>query len=123
MAIHRWEQRVPMAIGDGVAVETMALPIGKPQATLLPGTVQMSGDVNLITQAIAGSSIPMVTGMELGELEPADPTKPSVILRKPNGESLWELAKSCGSSIDIIREANKLQADPEDTQMLLIPVL
>ena len=123
MAIHKWAQRVSLPAGDDAEVEALMLPIGKPQATLLPGNAQLSGDLKLITQTRTGAGIPMVTAMELGEMQSMDSSRPSVILRRSGGKSLWELAKSCGSSVDMIREANQLQAEPEESQMLLIPVM
>ena len=65
----------------------------------------------------------MITGLEAGEMEASDPKRPSVILRKPGEKSLWELAKEHGSSAEAIREANGLQEEPDETRMLLIPVL
>ena len=64
----------------------------------------------------------MVTGLEMGELQQPDPNRPSLILRRSGGQSLWELAKAHGSTVDAIRGANRLEEEPDETQMLLIPV-
>jgi LysM repeat protein len=37
-------------------------------------------------------------------------------------DSLWELAKETGSTMDAIRKANGLTQEPRQGQMLLIPV-
>ena len=37
-------------------------------------------------------------------------------------ESLWDIAKKCGSTVAAIRSVNKLQEEPKPGQMLLIPV-
>ena len=37
-------------------------------------------------------------------------------------ESLWELAKTTGSTMDAIRRANNLENEPSPGQMLLIPI-
>ena len=65
----------------------------------------------------------MVTALELGELEQPDSNRPSLIIRKAQGKTLWELAKGCGSTVQDIQQANQLTSEPEETQMLLIPVL
>lgn len=121
--IHKWEQKVSMPQGDSVSTESISFALGKPQGTLMSGSVQLGSEITLITQTTASGTIPMITGLELGETQNLDPARPSVILRRPGGKSLWELAKESASSVEAIREANGLQTEPEDAQMLLIPVL
>lgn len=67
-------------------------------------------------------SIPMVTAVTLGETEAPDPGRPSLILKRAGDGGLWELAKNCRSTVDAIRKANKLDNEPLENQMLLIPV-
>ena len=64
----------------------------------------------------------MVTALELGQPTPMDPNRPSLILRRAQSDSLWELAKDCGSTVSAIREANGLDEEAVAGQMLLIPV-
>lgn len=66
--------------------------------------------------------LPMVSGIELGEQLPADRQRPSLILRRAGEQSLWELAKSCGSTVEAITGANRLEGEPEPGRMLLIPI-
>ena len=66
--------------------------------------------------------LPMITALELGALREPDEYRPSLILCRPGGRSLWELAKASGSDMDAIREANGLKEDEDDDRMLLIPV-
>lgn len=66
--------------------------------------------------------IPMMAGLSLGELQQPDPARASLILRRAGTEGLWELAKSCGSTVEAIRRANELQEEPEPGRMVLIPV-
>ena len=59
----------------------------------------------------------------LGEARSTDCTRPSVILRLPEaGETLWDIAKVCGTTCEEIMQANELadEALPEG-KMLLIP--
>lgn len=70
----------------------------------------------------SGQPISVVVGLELGELKPLDPDRPSIILRRAGEEDLWTMAKCCGSTVEAIQKANQLQQEPEKGQMLLIPV-
>ena len=120
---HRWQEKLPLPAGEGVAVEAALWPTGKPQATLMSGNSQLSWDMKLSTETHSQTPIPMVAGLELGELQQPDPHRPSLILRRPGGEDLWELAKHHGSSVEAIRRANGLEDEPDKSQMLLIPVI
>ena len=83
--------------------------------------VQATLPVNVITTR--ESDIPMLTGLEIGEATVPDPDRPGVILRRAGDLTLWELAKKLGSTVEAIQTANGLQQEPENDQMLLIPVL
>lgn len=73
---------------------------------------------------ITPKPLEMVTGIRLGELREPDPERPSVIIRRRGGhETLWELAKVCGSTVGAIRRMNKLEGEPADDALLLIPVV
>ena len=119
----KWEQKVSLPQAEEVNAEAVSFAVSKPQATLMSGSVQLGGELKLIVESSSTGSIPMITGLEVGEMESSDPKRPSVILRKPGEKSLWELAKEHGSSEEAIREANGLQEEPDETRMLLIPVL
>lgn len=79
-------------------------------------------DLSVPIRTVSGQGITMVSGMELGETRPADPDRPCVILRRNTGETLWEMAKAGGSTVEAIREANGLAEEPEAGRMILIPV-
>ena len=66
----------------------------------------------------------MLAGIRAGELREPDPDRPSVIVRarKPE-ESLWDIAKYCGSTVSAIQRLNKLESEPEENRLLLIPVI
>lgn len=76
--------------------------------------------VNL--QTWTDQEIPMISALTVGEARQPDPDRPSLILRRMDSDSLWELAKATGSTMDAIRKANQLTQDPMQGQMLLIPV-
>lgn len=119
----RWEGEWSLLTGENAQIETAAVPTGKPQAVLTGGRAALSGDV--LMQATVGmeQGIPMITGLELGELTEADPNRPSLILCKAGHDKLWDVAKRTGSTVEAIREANHLTEDPGPQQILLIPVI
>ncbi len=82
----------------------------------------MSREVVCEMSATSREEMPMVTGLELGQPKPLDPKRPSLILRRAHEDSLWELAKDCGSTVSAIRQANGLDEEAVAGQMLLIPV-
>ena len=107
----------------GSKVDAIVLPNGKAQGSFMGGSGQMTADLQMILETTNETPIPMVTGLELGELEEPDPYRPSLILRRPQGDPLWEIAKKSGSTVSAIQAANNLQQEPDQQQMLLIPVL
>lgn len=94
----------------------------------LPKTVfsadggELAGSVGMQALVTAEQGLPMVTALQWGELTEPDPARPGVILRRLGESRLWDVAKECGSTVDAIWEANKLQQEPEPDRMLLIPV-
>lgn len=88
----------------------------------VPGNGELAADavVNCVVTGMHGLS--MVTELEAGEITAADPARPSLILRRAGNDSLWDIAKSSGSTVDAIRKANGLEQEPAPTQMLLIPI-
>ena len=117
----KWEQNHSVPTGPDVHLNVMSFPNGKVQSTLMPGNCQVSTELKLITESVNTNPISMVTGLEVGTLQEPDPDRPSVILRRAGEESLWELAKSYGSTVAAIQEANGQQTEPG--QMLLIPLV
>ncbi len=100
----------------------MITPSGMSQATAGNET-SLKADMLLHILTTTARGIPMVTGIETGELQPLSTDRPSLILRKAGKDTLWEIAKAAGSTEDAIRRANHLEDDPREDQMLLIPVL
>lgn len=122
-ASQRWENHADIPKGKDCCVDGTFWPSGKPQGSLLSGSAQLNAEGKLMTQTMTTNAMPVVTGLELGELQEADSRRPSLILRRANGQNLWDLAKTCGSSVKSIQDANGLENDPEAAQMLLIPIL
>ena len=120
---HRWEQTMTIPADAGSKVDAIVLPNGKAQGSFMGGSGQMTADLQMILETTNETPIPMVTDLEMGELEEPDPYRPSLILRRPQGDPLWEIAKKSGSTVSAIQAANNLQQEPDQQQMLLIPVL
>ena len=118
----KWEETIPIPTGDNVRLESSLWPIGKPQASMISGNLQIQADLELHTDAVLDADIPMITGLSLGEIQPYDANRPSIILRRAGERSLWQLAKESGSTVDDIMRVNHLQEEPKQDQMLLIPV-
>lgn len=81
-----------------------------------------SARMKLNLQAWTEQQIPMISGLTVGGSKPLEEARPSLILRPMDTDSLWELAKETGSTMDAIRKANGLTQEPRQGQMLLIPV-
>ena len=122
-ATQKWQEDMTIPTGEGSTLEAFIWPVGKAQGNLLSGSAQVSADMELMMQTRNGAAIPMVTSLEVGEMQEPDPRRPSLILRRKGSDTLWELAKKNGTTVAAIQEANRLDAEPEATQMLLIPIL
>lgn len=119
----RWEGDWSLPTDQENQVLATLKPSGMPQGIVGGGNVSLRSDflADMVTTAQQG--IPMISGLELGELTEPDPNRPSVVLRKTGDDSLWNIAKQCGSTVSAISAANGLQAQPDSNQILLIPVL
>lgn len=118
----RWSDTWEHPVGESAAVLAQITQMSG--LDMAGGNEQLHGDVELEAEMMtaAQQGMPMVTGLELGEIARPDPARPSLLLRRAGGESLWELAKITGSTVDAIQKANGLSDEPLDDRMLLIPV-
>lgn len=119
----KWEHKIAMEVARESKVNSLSSNTGLPKTTFTGQDVSAQADLLLDTAVMTMEQIPMVTGLELGELKESDPNRPSLILRKPGKDSLWQMAKNCGSTVEKIRQANGLEGEPEADSFLLIPVL
>lgn len=114
----RWEGKLQMSMGENTQLTVHPLAPPMPQST----AGGYRGELPLRLSTTGGQGIPMVTSLEQPVDASADPQRPSLVLRRAGGESLWDIAKKCGSTVAAIRSANKLQEEPKPGQILLIPV-
>lgn len=117
----RWEGKQTVPADENSRI--LALPAaGIPQAVMGNGSILMKAELPVDMVTTTRQGIPMVTGVTLGQQQPLDPGRPSLILRRAGEKRLWDIAKSCGSTVEAIRKANDLTEEPAPNQMLLIPV-
>ncbi len=84
----------------------------------------LAQDMELALGSVSTRPIGLVTGIRAGERREADPERPSVIIRpRGPGETLWDIAKYCGSTVSAIQRLNRLESEPEENRLLLIPVV
>lgn len=119
----RWEDKWQLPGDDGGMIMATATAYSKPQAAHDGSGTVINTDTRLEAVMLSAEGISMVTDLELGERMPADPARPSLILRRAGKDSLWELAKKSGSTPARIQTVNGLEGEPDPSQMLLIPVL
>lgn len=119
----RADSTVSFVSDDNSRVTAYGGSAGAPQGDLMSGQLAVRSEVWLDTQTILEQGIPMVTGLELGETAKPDPERPSMILRRTGKARLWDIAKASGSTVEAIRTANRLDGEPMESQMLLIPVI
>lgn len=106
--VSRWEAERKIDSADDVRVEL---------------TAQMAGNELIMgVHTFASDGIPMVMSAEAAQEPVQDPDRPSLVLRRVGKESLWDIAKQTGSTVEAIKKANALQQEPDEGQMLLIPV-
>lgn len=117
-----WSGQWQLPAGENCSARLSVLAPEEPEAAIRNDRLVLTGAVTVQAQTTAVQALPMVTALELGELIPADPKRPSLILCRAGDRSLWELAKQCGSTVDAISHANQLSGEPNADQMLLIPV-
>ncbi len=117
-----WENEWQMDAAPEAAVEMLAQSAGKVQATAGMDMLHMRCDLNLQVQTNGTAGMPMLTGATLGEQLSNTAERPSVILCRAGDDSLWEIAKRSGSTVDKIRMVNAIEQEPDSEQMLLIPL-
>lgn len=115
--------RLSLPAGDGVELRADIFCGRQPAGLQLVDKLRVDGAVTVDLVSIARQAMPMLTGLELGQIQEPDPNRPSLILQRLGHHTLWSLAKACGSTVAAIQYANQLTQDPTEDRMLLIPVL
>lgn len=116
------EGKWDLPVSEACSVNIRIAPTGKPQAIPGAGNVNLRAELNVDTVTTAGQGISVIAGAEMGELEKANPNRPSLILCRVGKRRLWDVAKQCGSTVEAIQIANSLQGEPDSNAVLLIPI-
>ncbi len=114
----RWKVSKPLPLGDGVMLNAAPGCPAAPETR--PGTLRY--EVPVTFTAASAAPVEAVAAVTLGAAQPADPDRPSLILRRPGEQTLWDLAKAAGSTVEAIQAANGLTGEPEPGKLLIIPV-
>ena len=94
-----------MPADENVRVDVDIRPGNAPIAEAETGSISLQGMTRMNVECGTMQTMRMITGLELGDERKADPSRPSLILRKAGKESLWQIAKENGSTVDAIRQA------------------
>lgn len=99
-------------------------PIGEPAAVPVTGGFEVRAELEFCWRHVGYKSVPNVSSIRKNTAVVTNEKRPSVILRVVGKEdALWEIAKSCSSTIDDICSANHLTTEfAEPGTVLLIPV-
>lgn len=122
-SVTRWDGNWQSDADGSARIELAVGNPGSPQASCNGNSVRIQADFPLYVQAFDTTGIPMVTEVEISQVEEVSSDRPSLMLQKAAGRSLWEIAKQNGSTVQGILQANGLTEEPMDDRMLLIPVL
>ncbi len=117
----RTEEHWDSPAGEDTRIHAAVLP-GEPPSARAGNGIEVKGESILEIAATSRQGIPMITGLTIGEELPKEPSRPSLILRRAGTGGLWNIAKSTGSTMAAIRQANSLEEDPDPDRILLIPV-
>ncbi len=107
---------------DGKNRVEISVKPGEVEAYHTADGIAVTSQWDMDISVFSNQGMEILSGLELGEVVPLNPDRPSVIIKPLTEGSLWELAKACGSTVEAIKNANQLQQEPQFGQMLLIPV-
>lgn len=109
----KWEHTQKQAGEDGIPSDMRLYAVSAAQ----PSGMELEWELMTLEEM----PIQTVSGLCLSEPEKSYEERPSLILRRKGGDSLWNIAKAAGSTVEKIMEANGLDGEPPADKMLLIP--
>lgn len=119
----KWEEHFCMPADRNTNATVLSYPTGAARGILTSEGAELSSDITVEVLITSDKGSPQIIALELGELQEPDPARPTIVLCRAGDSELWQLAKQNGSTVEAIRSANHLEADPIPDQMLLIPVM
>ena len=118
----RWENQRDFLLGENCMVDSQIIAQGEIRVSETGGGMNFSVPLQIQTRTGTHQELKMITAMELGQVREPDSGRPSLILCRPGKESLWAIAKRCGSTVDAIQRANKMEEELSGNRIILIPV-
>jgi len=118
----RWEGTQQIRADSNCNMSFLVLPNGSAQVVFNAEELNLNTQIKLELTAQNITEIPMVSALTVGKAYEMDCGRPSLILCRSNGENLWTIAKRCGSTVNEIQRMNRLSDQPQENQMLLIPI-
>lgn len=118
----RWEKKTEISADLNSELTAMCRRSGRCYGAFGGGNASLHGDLLLDCVTTSGAGFSVVTGLDLEEPKPQANDRPSLILRRVGVDSLWDIAKESGSTVDAIRQANGIAEEPEMDRILLIPI-
>lgn len=109
-------------VPEGCECACRCRPVGECTAVPVTGGLEVRFEAEFAWTVTREEQVSCVSDVKPGEARDTGP-RPSVVIRRvERGEALWDIAKSCGSTVDDIRSANTLPGDEAAVgTLLLIP--
>ena len=114
---------MPIMSDADTHLSCQVLPVGTVQAVSGADEMNLNAQMRLELQTYMQTSIPAISALEMEDPAEPDPERPSLILCRMEDQTLWDIAKRCGSTVEEIRRINQLGNESDPEQMLLIPVI
>lgn len=120
------ETEIPVScrvdVPEGCECACRCRPVGECTAVPVTGGLEVRFEAEFAWTVMKEEQAACVTGVKPGEERDTGP-RPSVVIRRvERGEALWDIAKSCGSTVEDIRCANTLPGEEAAVgTLLLIP--
>lgn len=99
-----------------------AVPSDTPKFAIAADGMECSVSLLVEMQTVVRQPLSMISDIEVGQKIQADEARPSMILRRAGQDTLWQIAKNYGSTVDAIRTTNGIDDISSEQQMLLIPI-
>lgn len=113
-------EKIPMHESAGCHVQAeisgqvMVVPAGN--------TMELRYPVTMTVECVAEGAYRSLCGGEIRAAEKKQQKRPAVIVRRTrSGETLWDIAKASGTTVEKIRRANHMDTETTEAGVLLIP--
>jgi len=122
VASSSWSGQSMCLAAQDCGLESAVVLSGNADSAVEGDTMVARAELLLDTVCLAAQGLRTIGALELSESETDAEERPSLILRRAGQESLWDMAKATGSTVDAIKAANDLTEEPSPDRMLIIPV-